>query len=270
MNAKKKDNEEWNKIDLSDDFRVYEKYDVEFPKAICHKKYFWKDSPTGPDKYLIRFDLNNEKKTVEEVIEATLDGLAFLTQDDRDKVNRWLKDRNETFSEWHNKMDIMFWKIFNSYNDFTKIPDTLFNMYAYLHYSIGRNNLILKTIKAYEQGIVFAKMSLKVKENSLNYDAVGEGYYLLKMYVQASSYFTKAIDLDEKNKTIRHDHLLNFINSGLKLGDVKLVERGLNLLKSSPIEQLLFDVDPNIVKKELLQIMIEDIQKKLNKIKNDK
>jgi len=41
----------------ADDFRVYEKYDVEFPKAICHKKYFWKDSPTGPDKYLIRFDL---------------------------------------------------------------------------------------------------------------------------------------------------------------------------------------------------------------------
>lgn len=206
--------DEWEKVELENegDYMLIKRNNQ---GIITHKKVYSKGK-------LERFDLSKEKEELKKEEKRLLALLYYYFGEiNPEKVSPFLKNLSE--KEFKSLIDLIFWKIYNSYDDINNLPALILNDYANFLYD---NNL-------FSEGIHFSTLAFNIEEKSSHADTVGEGYYKQEYFDMAFSSFSKAVEIDKKNNSHREDHIINYIKAALKTENLKSAQNGIDLLKEN-------------------------------------
>ena len=205
--------DEWEKLEMGNegDYILIKKNDQ---GVITHKKVF-------NEGKLDRFDLSKEKEELKKEEKRLLALLYYsFGEINTEKVAPFIKNLSE--KELKSLIELMFWKIYNSYDDSNNLPALILNDYAYYLYDLNQIS----------EGIHFASLAFKIEEKGGYADTVGEGYFKEGYFDMAFSSFSKAIEIDQKNDSHNEEHISNYINAALKTENLKSVQNGIELLKT--------------------------------------
>ena len=205
--------DEWEKLEMGNegDYILIKKNDQ---GVITHKKVF-------NEGKLNRFDLSKEKEELKKEEKRLLALLYYsFGEINTEKVAPFIKNLSE--KELKSLIELMFWKIYNSYDDSNNLPALILNDYAYYLYDLNQIS----------EGIHFASLAFKIEEKGGYADTVGEGYFKEGYFDMAFSSFSKAIEIDQKNDRPNEGHISNYINAAIKTENLKSVQNGIELLKT--------------------------------------
>jgi hypothetical protein len=223
--------------------RIIDKYESFLDgkiKLVTHMKVFI-------DGKLSKYDINipEEKKMLEKWKEP-LNPIShvFFFLDNPEHEGEFLEELEfSSMEEYLNQLVGLFWKVYNSYDNWKDVESNLFNDYAYLSYYF--NNYI--------QGIYFASKALEIEEISSYYDTIGEGYENLSILDLAFENYQQAYRLELEGDKFIFSHVCNYTKSAIKINNRDAAKEGINTLKEKfpddDFNDILKDYQALLVKK---------------------
>ncbi len=212
--------DKWVKHELSSNSYTLEKYESFLDgkiKFLTHLKLFI-------DGKLSKFDINiPEEKKILEKFKEPINPIShiFFFLDNPEHQGEFLEQqRFSSMEEYLNHLVGLFWKVYNSYDNWKDVGSNLFNDFAYISYY--SNNYI--------QGIYFASKALEIEKISSYYDTIGEGYENLSMLDLAFENYQQAYKLDLEGNKFIFSHVCNYTKSAIKIDNRDAAKEGINTL----------------------------------------